>query len=223
MLNSRQENMETPAMARLTSRCSRLIPLWACAVLTGCAAAPADTADSEMRPAVVAEAEAEAPELTLNLPLMRAGEDCRCDEAPASEESRDLTFLERGYAALARGDHIEAVQYFQRYQRLETSPEAAWEAGMAIAYVSMLQASPFFDPDAARKSWRRLSKSYTSDMQVHYQSLLMRDSLETFLTLERHITDLEANNATLKEDLEKREEALKRLRELTLGQRGSKQ
>jgi len=36
--------------------------------------------------------------------------------------------------------------------------------------------------------------------------------------LEQQIADLSAENAALSADLEKREEALKRLRELTLGQ-----
>ena len=38
--------------------------------------------------------------------------------------------------------------------------------------------------------------------------------------MDRRVSDLESDNATLREELEKREEALKRLRELTLGQRG---
>jgi len=159
------------------------------------------------------------PELTLNLP---ASKDCQC---VAPQDGPDHTFLERGYTALAQGDHIEAVQHFQRYQRLEDSPLSDWEAGMAIAYVSMLPTSPFFDPEAARKTYRRLNKLLTPQWQtrLHEKSLLMRESLETFVVLDRHIADLEANNATLKQDLEKREEALRRLRELTLGQRGARQ
>ncbi len=157
------------------------------------------------------------PELTLNLPK---GERCNCP-APAGET--DYTFLERGYDALSRGEDIEAVQYFQRYQRLESSPAADWEARIAIAYVSMLPRSPFFDPEAARKSYKELNKLLEPGMQVHQQSLLMRDSLETFVVMDRHIADLESNNDTLKEDLQKREEALRRLRELTLGQKAGRQ
>ena len=155
------------------------------------------------------------PELTLNLP---EEEQCTCVE----EVAADYTFLEKGFSALANGDHIEAVQHFQRYQRLEESETANWESGIAIAYVSMLSSSPFYDAEAARKSYRRLKQDYTEDMQVHEKTLIMAQSLESFVVLDRHIADLENNNATLKEDLEKREEAIKRLRELTLGQRGGR-
>ena len=86
----------------------------------------------------------------------------------------------------------------------------------------MLSSSPFYDAEAARKSYRRLKQDYTEDMQVHEKTLIMAQSLESFVVLDRHIADLENNNATLKEDLEKREEAIKRLRELTLGQRGGR-
>ena len=58
-------------------------------------------------------------------------------------------------------------------------------------------------------------------MELHQQTLLMRQSLETFLQLERENRELESANKGLQKDLEKREEALKRLRELTLGQTGS--
>jgi tetratricopeptide (TPR) repeat protein len=214
--------VEFEAMAIVIRQISRMAVLAACgAVLAGCAQVPAETPASGMQPVAVAEETPPVPELNLNLPDS-VSEDCQCPVSTA-EEPRDLTFLERGYSALAAGDHIEAVKYFQRYQRLESSPESNWEAGVAIAYVSMLPSSPFFDPEAARKSWRRLRKDYPTGKQVHEQSLLMRDSLDAIVALERHIDDLEANNATLKEDLEKREEALKRLRELTLGQRGARQ
>ena len=46
----------------------------------------------------------------------------------------------------------------------------------------------------------------------------MRDALEAFLVMQRHMNDLQVANTTLAQDLKKREEALKRLRELALGQ-----
>lgn len=155
------------------------------------------------------------PELTLNLPE----ENCTC----VVEGQHDYTFLERGFAELAEGDHIEAVQAFQRYKRLEQSPSAQLEADIAIAYVSTLSKSPFYDPVAARKAHRRLYKRLKPDMEVHQNILFMRDSLETFGAMQRHIVNLQASNATLKEDLMKREKALKRLRELTLGQPAERQ
>ena len=151
------------------------------------------------------------PELTLNLPE----ENCSC---AASDEQPDYNFLEKGFDALAEGDYIEAVQSFQRYQRLEDSIEAQLESKIAIAYVSTLSKSPFFDPVEARRAHRHLYKKLEPGMEVHPKILLMRDSLETFAVMQRHIVDLEASNATLTEDLKKREEALKRLRELALGQ-----
>jgi predicted nuclease with TOPRIM domain len=43
------------------------------------------------------------------------------------------------------------------------------------------------------------------------------------LELQDKIDTLKAENATLKDDLKKREEALKRLRDLTLGQKAAEQ
>lgn len=152
------------------------------------------------------------PELTLNLPQ----QNCVCEQ----DTPDDYTFLEKGFSSLLDGEYIDAVQYFQRYQRLESSPRADWEAGIAIAYVSMLPRSPFYDPDAARKSFLELKKQNAKDLKVHDTTRLMRQSLLNFVILQQHIDDLESSNATLKGDLEKREDALKRLRELTLGQKG---
>lgn len=156
------------------------------------------------------------PELTLNLPEQQ---DCVC----TAEDQSDYTFLEKGFSALVTGDHIGAVQHFQRYQRLESSPRADWEAGIAIAYDSMLPRSPFYDPEAARKAYNRLKKEPYDGMQPHEKILMMRDSLETFVEMGRRITSLERENSALREDLKKREEAIKRLRELTLGQKGARQ
>ena len=156
------------------------------------------------------------PELTLNLPV-RQSVDCVVDAEV------DYTFLEKGFSALVAGDHIEAVQYFQRYRRLESSPEADWEAGIAIAYDSMLPQSPFYSPQAARKSYHQLARQPLEGGQFHEKILMMRDALATFVAMEQLITDLQNDNATLTEDLAKREEALKRLRALTLGQKGAAQ
>ncbi|MCB1676587.1 MAG: hypothetical protein KDI01_09860 [Halioglobus sp.] len=180
------------------------------ALLQACASAP-----PEPQP-VAAPPPHEVPELTLNLPREPQ---CRCDR----EEKADPTFLERGFSALVAGDHIEAVQYFQSYQRLESSPVADWESGMAIAYDSMLRRSPFYDPGAARKSYRALMKAPVDDALVHENILMMRDALGTFVEMDRKNADLEKDNAELREDLKKRKEVLKRLRELTLGQKGARQ
>ncbi len=86
---------------------------------------------------------------TLNLP--EHGRSAIVAEAPAA----DYTFLEKGYRALLDGEYDEAMQHFQRYQRLESSPRADLEAGIAIAYVRMLPRSAFYDPVAARKDFTR--------------------------------------------------------------------
>ena len=170
--------------------------------------APVDSAATEAGPQ-------EVPELTLNLPEQQ---DCRC----TSEEQKDYTFLEKGLSALVAGDHIEAVQHFQRYQRLEDSPGAAWEADIAIAFDSMMPGSPFYDPQAARRSYKRLKNEQVEGLQAHEKILLMQDSLEIFVTMEQRVWKLQNDNAVLEEELAKREEALKRLRELALGQKGAR-
>lgn len=180
--------------------------------LQACASSPPETPITETQPEAV-------PELNLNLPDQ---EDCVCVDN-GEPESSDYTFLEKGFSALVAGEYIDAVQYFERYKRTEDSPESAWEVGVAVAYVSMLAESPFHDPETARKSYRRLRNKYGEEMQVHEQTLLMRDSLETFIGMDRRVDELETENARLSEELEKRDEAIRRLRELTLGQKGAAQ
>lgn len=156
-------------------------------------------------------------ELNLNLP---EPSDCNCQP---EEGVVDYTFLERGMQALARGEYIEAVQQFQRYQRLEKGDTARWEADLAIAYVSMLPRSPFYDGDAALLSFTQLQQDYREDMQLNDSIALLYEALDAFLQQAKHLDDLENSNAILRADLAKREQALKRLRELTLGQREARQ
>ncbi len=157
----------------------------------------------------------DVPELTLNLPEQQ---DCSC----TVDDPTDYTFLEKGVAALVAGDHIGAVQHFQRYQRLESSPQADWEADVAIAYDTMLARSPFYDPAAARKSYRRLAKARPQEVHPHDAVLLMWTSLETYVSMAKQLDLLRHDKAVLEENLEKREEAIQRLRELTLGQKGAR-
>ncbi len=175
-------------------------------LLQACASAP-----PVEEVAVAPEPQQPVPELTLNLPEEQS---CVC----VRNEEADYTFLEKGFNTLVVGDHIEAVEYFQRYQRLESSPEADWEAGIAIAYDSMLSQSPFYDPQAAVKSYENLAKKQTEGVQLHPNALMMRNALEQFVAMQLQITSLQSDNATLAQDLEKREEAIRRLRALTLGQ-----
>ena len=193
----------------MTKTSANLAVIATVCLLQACASVPED------KPVVGTESEA-LPELTLNLPE----EGCSCE---VTGELSDYTFLEKGFDALEEGDYIEAVQSFQRYQRVEQSEEAQLESKIAIAYVATLSKSPFFDPVEARRAHRHLYKKLKPDMELHQKILFMRDSLETFSVMQRHIVNLEASNATLTEDLRKREQALKRLRELALGQPASSQ
>lgn len=175
-----------------------------CLMLGACASAPPDPEPAAEIPV------ATDVELTLNLP--EDAEACVCE----AHMENDRTFLERGIAVLAGGDFVEAVQYFQRYQRTEQSVLAQWEAELAIAYVSMLPRSPFFDVDAARLGYTQL-QSREPGGQKHPSIVLMQQALESFVLMDRHVQDLEGRAMILQEDLNKREQALKRLRELTLG------
>jgi hypothetical protein len=188
--------------ARFAAGCSLLV------LLAGCAGEPVQDEVAQDVPSPVADTE-----LTLNLP-QQPGPDCAC------EVHADSTFFDMGVTALVAGDHVEAVTYFQRYQRTESSAVADWEADIAIAYDSILPQSPFYDPQAARKSWRKLQKAQPEGV-VNPMSLMMRDALAAFDVMHQSIRELRSDNAQLTADLEKREDALRRLRELTLGQKGA--
>lgn len=187
-------------------------------LLQACATAPpAGELPAASSAALPAAAEQKpVAEITLNLPDQTEGSrDC----PPAA--AVDRTFLDKGFSALAAGDHREAVNYFRRYQRLESSPGVDWEAGIAIAYAKMLPASPYFNWRAAREDYLRLVREKPNGLKVHEQILLMQDALAIFSDLHTQINDLQKESDILTENLEKREEALRRLRELTLGQKGS--
>lgn len=156
----------------------------------------------------VAVPEEEVPEITLNLPA----NDCVCEQLQTT-----YTFIEKGFNALEDGEYLEALQYFQRYQRIENTPTADAEARIAIAYLSTLPDSPIYDRDAAVDSYRALRRDITEDMDMHGEVLLMRHSLETFLDSYQLIEQLKTSNGSLRAELEKREQAIKRLRDLTLG------
>jgi len=155
------------------------------------------------------------PELTLNLPA--AGK-CKC---PAVAPREDNTFLEKGYQALLDGEYDDAMENFQRYQRLESSPRVDLESGLAIAYLRMLPRSPYYNPELARTSFKVLREQDAKELKVHDYVRLMRQALLNMLKLQAREQELEQKNQKLQTELKKREEALKRLRELTLGQKAS--
>ena len=133
-------------------------------------------------------------------------------------DNGNISLLEKGFKALADGNHISAVQLFQRHSKFNNTLAADWEASIAIAYVSMLPGSPFYDMKAVRVSYTQLSAWSIDDSLVNSQIVLMRDALEAFVSLHRELKDLERDNELLEATLAKRQSALRRLRELTLGQ-----
>ena len=133
-------------------------------------------------------------------------------------DDENISWLEQGFKALADGEHISAVQFFQRHSRVDNTLTADWETSIAIAYVSMLPGSPFYDMKAVRVGYTQLSAWSIDDSSVNSQIILMRDALEAFVSLHRELKDLERDNELLEATLAKRESALRRLRELTLGQ-----
>jgi len=183
-------------------------------LLQACAAAPPAGDQPVVQPAVPVQKP--VAELTLNLPDQAAAS-CACTPATGV----DRTFLDKGFAAMVAGDHREAVNYFRRYQRLESSPGVDWEASIAIAYDKMLPDSPYYNWRTARESYLRLMREQPQGPPLHQQILLMRDALAIFSDLHTQINDLQKEHDVLTENLEKREEALRRLRELMLGQKGA--
>ena len=75
-----------------------------------------------------------------------------------------------------------------------------------------------YNPQVARSSFKVLRKQNAKELKVHDYTRLMRQSLINFLELHDQIDKLKTSNASLQEDLKKREEALKKLRDLTLSQ-----
>jgi tetratricopeptide (TPR) repeat protein len=199
----------------LVARCYNFLAAGCLALLlAGCAAVPATDNPAESAAADTVPAEQPVTELTLNLP---DGSSAQCD--CTSEASVDRTFLDKGISALAAGDHREAINYFRRYQRLESSPAVDWEAEIAIAYDKMLPQSPYYNWRTARESYLRLMRNKPEGVELNQQIVLMREALQILSDLHWQINDLQKENDIVSENLEKREEALRRLRELTLGQK----
>jgi hypothetical protein len=183
------------------------------------AAATAAPAQSAEQPAEQpAEPKAPVGELTLHLPEPQSAS-CNCSDQPKETPS----FLDKGFTALAARDYREAVNYFRRYQRLESSPGSDWEASIAVAYVKMIPESPYYNWRAARDSYLRLMREPPQGVTLHERIVLYKDTLAILIDLHTQINDLQSQSAALSEALEKREEALRRLRELTLGQKGAGQ
>lgn len=123
---------------------------------------------------------------------------CQC---PGEIEPDPFTV---GLRALAQGDYEAARTAFDEHAMTasEQAPREA-EAGRALTdTLSQFRA----EGDASEVT------------EFSDRAILIELVLTLIARLEQQVSDLNAQNAALSADLEKREEALKRLRELTLGQ-----
>ena len=162
-------------------------------LVTGCATPEA--------PDATPDAESDAVELNLPDPEV-AEPDCNCEEllVPVAEEN----YFDRGVRALAARDYEQAKIYFERH-RASGGSEAQREADVGIAFVTLMSETSLVSDEQGASG-------------VDERAEVMILALAAVQTLEGRLEALNAINEALSKDLEKREEALKRLRELTLGQ-----
>ena len=157
-------------------------------VLSGCSLLPSDGALGSVDQSGADQSE--AGELEAGV--------CQC----SSDSPSDDFML--GLQALSHGDYAAAGEYFEEHAG-SGGEQAPKEAAAGQALVDTLSEYPIEgDPSTAGEFTDR--------------SVLIDLVLVLIAGLEQQIADLSAENAALAVDLEKREEALKRLRELTLGQ-----
>ena len=191
--SSRGNGVTTVIAASATSENSaalKTVLLVAAMVLSGCAASPSTTPS------------ADAQAVAHNLPTPAQMLDCDCDALALAAEN----YFDRGVRALAARDYDAAAEYFDRHKALETA-QAAREADLGLAFVTLLSKSGDVDALPAAEG-------------VDERAEVMILALAAVRTLEGQLDALEALNQALTKDLEKREDALKRLRDLTLGQQG---
>jgi len=109
-----------------------------------------------------------------------------------------------GLQALSQGDYVAAGERFQEHA-LSGGEQAPKEAAVGQALIDTLSVYSIEGGSS--------TAGVASDRAVLIDLVLV-----LIAGLEQQIANLGAENAALSADLEKREEALKRLRELTLGQ-----
>ena len=169
----------------------RLVDLFflsALLVLSGCSVQPSGVASGSCDQSGLDQSAASEVEASV----------CQC----SIEHPSDDFML--GLQALSQGDYAAAGQHFEEHAHGggEQAPREA-AAGQALAdtlYEYLIGEG-----------------SSTAD-EVTDREMLIDLVLVLIARLEQKVAELSAENAALVVDLEKREEALKRLRELTLGQ-----
>ena len=129
----------------------------------------------------------------------------------------DQSFLNMGLDALEQGSYIESLRNFKKHLRADNTQTSELNARLAINYLIFIPSSPVHDLKKAKKMYRQLRKKMTEDVVLNRRVQFIKKSMEVFLLFEKHIAALETENLNLQDDLKRREEALKRLRDLALG------
>lgn len=166
------------------------LPVATMILLAGCAS-PEPTAT---------QPEQEVTAVELNLPEPQPIAPCDCEALAVPDEN----YFDRGVRALAARDYEQAAIYFERHRESGGS-EAQREADVGAAFVALMTEASIATGEGGASG-------------VDERAEVMILALAAVQTLEGRIEALDALNKAISEDLEKREEALKRLRELTLGQ-----
>ena len=169
-------------------RLVHLFFLSALLVLSGCSLQPSDAASGSGDQSGSDQSATSGPEAIV----------CQC---PNDSPSDDFML---GLQALSQGDYAAAGQHFEEHA-FSGGEEAPGEAATGQALADTLSEYPGGED------------SYMAD-EVTDRAMLIDLVLVLIAGLEQKVAELSAENAALAVDLEKREEALKRLRELTLGQ-----
>jgi len=164
-------------------------------VLAGCASQPEQVPEPKPEPPPEKRVHLNLPEPTVD-PVPA----CDCEALARQQENA----FDLGVHALAARDYDQARQHFEDH-RASGGDEAGREADVGIAFVTVMS-------EAAN---RGASDSIES---IDERAEVMILALAAVQTLEGRIEALDALNKALSRDLRKREEALKRLRDLTLGQ-----
>jgi hypothetical protein len=171
--------------------CSRFVIVATTTLLVlGCATPETETPQQEAPVSAAA----------LNIPDPLSNDGCDCEEVVVVEEN----YFDRGVRALAARDYDQAATYFERHRDTEGS-EAQREADVGIAFVTLMSEASIAADDSTASG-------------IDERAEVMILALAAVQILEGRLEALDALNKAISEDLEKREEALKRLRDLTLGQ-----
>ena len=180
-----------PTGARIVLKHQRLVNLFllsALSVLSGCSLQPSDAASGS------GDESGSDQTATSDLEALI----CECHSNSPSDD-----FM-LGLKALSQGEYAAAGRHFEEHV-LSGGEQAPREAAAGQALADTLSGYP-------------IGEDSSTANEVTDRAMLIDLVLLLIAGLEQKVAALSAENAALAVDLEKREEALKRLRELTLGQ-----